>query len=71
MFATIQQPGADLSSGRTALLPGLVGGYLDRAPDFDLSSPQRYWESRRANPAAYEYLGPIGPWPAAERPPDA
>jgi taurine dioxygenase len=52
MFANMQQAYADLSAGLQALLAGLEGVYLDRAPDFDVSSPQRYWESRRANPAA-------------------
>jgi taurine dioxygenase len=52
MFANMHQAYEDLSPGMKQLLSGLEGVYLDRAPDFDLSSPQRYWESRRANPAA-------------------
>jgi alpha-ketoglutarate-dependent taurine dioxygenase len=56
MFANMQQADADLSFGLKTLLAGLVGVYLDRAPDFDLSSPQRYWVSRRANPAAAQLV---------------
>lgn len=52
MFANMEQAYADLSAGMQQLLAGLEGVYLDRAPDFDLSSPQRYRMSRRANPAA-------------------
>jgi taurine dioxygenase len=52
MFANMHKAYEDLSPGMRQLLAGLEGVYLDRAPDFDLSTAERYWQSRRANPAA-------------------
>jgi len=52
MFANMHRAYDGLSERMKDLLANLYGVYIDRAPDFDLSTPERYWESRAENPAA-------------------
>lgn len=52
MFANMHRAYDELSLGMQKLLDGLYGVYLDRRPDFDMSTPERYRQSRRDNPAA-------------------
>jgi alpha-ketoglutarate-dependent taurine dioxygenase len=52
MFANMHRAYDLLSEGMKELLANLEGVYLDRRPDFDLSTPERYLQSRLANPAA-------------------
>jgi taurine dioxygenase len=52
MFANMHKAYDELSPGMKELLGNLEGVYLDHSPDFDLGTPERYLESRLANPAA-------------------